>query len=350
MNKKTQVVVASAVILAVAAGGWISFRMHRQTKSFEMSTYAMGSYFEQTVYGDKAQEAAKEAAESVSRLEGEISWKISDSDIAHVDRDAGKGWTSIHPEAASLLRLSLDIAKRSEGAYDPTVLPLSSLWNFDGDVRKVPAAAAIRKAVTRVGYQNLQVRTGESAAALRNSGMGIDLGGIGKGAACDDAVAAYRSAGAVSGIISGGGSSIGLFGKKPDGSPWVIAVRDPNTPNSNANAMGELRLGPGFVSTSGIYEKSFQQNGVTYHHLLNPKTGYPENNGLVSVTVVADQGALSDGLSTACFVLGKERGRELLRHYGADAVMIDRANRVYVTDNLKGRFKITNSKYEYASF
>lgn len=318
-------------------------------KSCACTTYAMGTCFQQTVCGKNAQAAAKAASRNICRLENQISWKVKSSDIARLNQAAGTGEVAVQPETVALLRLSLQISKRSGGAFDPAVLPLSSLWDFDDNTKKVPSPADIANAVPLVRNHGLQVNVSTHTASLQKAGMGIDLGGIGKGAACDDVVAAYRSAGAKSGIVSAGGSSIGLYGKKSDGSPWRIAVRDPATPDSNSDAMGVISLDSGFVSTSGIYEKCFTQNGVFYHHLLNPATGYPQNNGLVSVTVIADGGALSDGLSTACFVLGKEKARALLQSYGAGAVFIDRNNKVFVTGNLNGKFEITNSKYRMAS-
>lgn len=352
MDRKKQIIATAIAICIVVPAALISMRMQgkQDANGYECTTYAMGTCFQQSVYGGNAPAAAMAASQRITDLEDRISWKIKDSDIAHLHRAAGSGEIAVHPETAALLRLSLEIAGESGGAYDPTVLPLSSLWNFDSGSQKVPPGSAVEKARSFVNYRDLQVDRTANTASLRRAEMGVDLGGIGKGAACDDAVAAYRSAKAESGIVSAGGSSIGLFGKKADGSPWRIAVRDPSTPDSDAGSMGVLSIDSGFLSTSGVYEKCFRQNDVLYHHLLDPATGYPEHNGLVSVTVVADGGALSDGLSTACFILGKEKSAALLSRYKAGAILIDQDNHVYVTDNLKGKFEIINRKYENASF
>jgi thiamine biosynthesis lipoprotein len=160
-------------------------------------------------------------------------------------------------------------------------------------------------------------------------------------------VAAYKQAGADYGIVAVGGS-VGVFGTKADRSAWHIAVRDPVSTEEKSASMGSIDLTSGFVSTSGPYEKNFTQNGVLYHHLLDPATGYPKNNGLISVTVVCDNGAMSDALSTACFVLGREKGMALLKNYGADGIFIDNTNKVYVTENLKKNFKIVEKSYTYA--
>ncbi|MCI1981952.1 MAG: FAD:protein FMN transferase [Oscillospiraceae bacterium] len=349
MNRRKTVATVLFAILILILVALIAIWTHfgQREKRYECTNYAMGTYIQQTVYGKKAQEAAKEAAAKIQELEDLISWRKNDSDIGRLNQAAGTKPAVIHEKTAALLRTSLEIAQKSDGAYDPTILPISDLWGFESDNPCVPDSKDIQKFLPDVNYKDLQVSTGSSGstALLKRAMMGIDLGGIGKGAACDEAVAAYRSAGAECGIISAGGSSLGLFGTKADGTPWKIAIRDPNSSDNSVTEMAELNLDSGFVSTSGVYEKKFTQNGITYHHLLNPKTGYPENNGLVSVTVVTPNGALSDGLSTACFVLGLEKGEALLKQYQCEGVFIDRARNVYVTAGLKSRLKIINSKY-----
>ena len=342
-------VILSLIVLAclTAAGAGYFWYRTEQPAAYESSDFAMGTYIQQTVYGKNGEAAAKAALSKIVQLENRISWRIDTSDVARLNEAAGTDWISIDPETASILSASLDVAQKSDGAFDPTVLPVTSLWDFGGGNQHVPAKSDIQKFVKDIDYRNLRVNVKNFTASLKLHSMGIDLGAIGKGAACDDAVAAYRSAGADYGIIAVGGS-IGIYGSKPDGSLWHIAIRDPSTKDSNAGSMGQIDLSSGFVSTSGTYEQTFTENGVTYHHLLNPKTGYPENNGLVSVTIKCDSGALSDALSTACFILGREKGEKLLAEYNAQGVFIDSSNKVYVTDGLKSAFHITGGNYVLA--
>lgn len=318
----------------------------RRALSYECTNYAMGTYIQQTVYGKNREAAAAAAAKSIGELENLISWRMEDSDVAKLNAAAGADWTEIDPRTFSVLKTSLDVAQKSGGAFDPTILPVSSLWDFGGDNQHVPPEREIAEFLPYVDYKNLRVNEADSSASLKSHYMAIDLGGVGKGAACDAAVAAYRKSGADSAVVAAGGS-IGVYGTKAAGTPWRIAVRDPKSSDRNT-AMGRLDLREGFVSTSGTYEKQFTENGVTYHHLLNPKTGYPENNGLVSVTVKAKSGALSDALSTACFVLGREKGEALLKEYGAGGIFIDGSNKVYVTQDLKDSFEITDGRYTSA--
>ena len=346
MKKHRKLIVTLLAVLFILAAVVI-FLWHRygqRAESYQCTNYAMGTYIQQTVYGKNAKTAAAAAAKRINALENEISWRIDGSDINRLNKAAGTDWISIQPETAKMLKMSLDIAQKSGGAFDPTVLPISSMWDFGGSNQHVPAKADIQKFLKDIDYKNLRVNTGNNTASLRNHLMGIDLGAVGKGAACDSAIAAYRSAGADYGIVAAGGS-IGVLGHKADGSPWSIAIRDPTTTDSNAAEMGEISLTSGYVSTSGTYEKCFKQNGILYHHLLNAKTGYPENNGLISVTVVVNNGAVSDALSTACFLLGREKSVSLLKAYNAEAIFIDSKNNVYVSDGLKSKFNITNSKF-----
>ena len=149
----------------------------------------------------------------------------------------------------------------------------------------------------------------------------------------------------VSGAVIAVGGSILLYGSKADGSDWNVAVQNPR--GQDGEAMGLLSLsGTTNVSTSGDYEKYFMQDGKRYHHILDPSTGYPADSGLISVTIVSDSGLLSDGLSTACFVLGKEKGEKLLETYGAEGVFIDQNKKVTVTKGLKDKFTILNKEYK----
>jgi len=346
-NKKTIVLLSALLTVIVALLLFIWIKYGQKAQSYECTNFAMGTYVQQTVYGKNGEAAAKAAAKKIGDLEDLISWRIDGSDISKLNEAAGSDWTKLDAKTIALLQKSLEVAQKSNGAFDPTILPVSSLWDFGGENQQLPTKEEINKYIKYVDYHNLRVNSVDSSASLKLHYMAVDLGGIGKGAACDDAVAAYKQAGADCGIVAVGGS-VGVFGTKADRSAWHIAVRDPVSTEEKSTSMGSIDLTSGFVSTSGPYEKNFTKNGVLYHHLLNPSTGYPENNGLISVTVVCDNGALSDALSTACFVLGREKGMALLKAYGANGIFIDNANKVYITENLKNNFKINEKRYTYA--
>ncbi len=304
-----------------------------------LSTFAMGSYVQQTVWG--GQDSARAANEAIVRLENEISWRVRDSGIARLNASAGKAAVSLGEEAASVMKEALALCQESGGALDITLGAVTQLWSFDENPR-LPQADQLEAALALTGWRGLSLQGDQ--ARLARPGMAVDLGGIGKGAACDAAVESYQTSGVKRAVAAVGGS-IGLYGRKPFGQPWRVAVRNP----LGEGSLGTLELEGGFVSTSGSYEKRFEAQGRSYHHLLDPRTGYPAESGLISVTVWhPESGLASDGLATACFVLGLGEGLELLRKSGGEGVFVDEESNVYLTDGLAGRFTLHAGEFHLA--
>ncbi len=318
--------------------------LDRTEEPYTVTTYAMGSYVQQSVYGKNSETAAVTAADAVQALENKISWRVSGSDIQKLNSAAGKDWTELSADTMEILEIAQDVAEKSGGAFDVTIAPISRLWDFDSERNTVPDSDQIASFLPYVGYEFLRLDTETGAASLKNLNNAVDLGAIGKGAACDVAVEAYAETGADAAIVSVGGS-VGVYGRKESGADWNIAVRDPNTDGT----LGTLTIVSGFVSTSGSYEKSFTLDGTLYHHLLDPATGYPADSGLISVTVLSDSGARSDALATACFVLGLDEGQALLETYGAEGIFIDETGVITITDGLQDRFMLTASGYTLAA-
>ncbi len=328
-------VLAAAGALALMAG--IAVFVLTGDSGHTVTTFSMGSYVQQTVYGRNREEGAKAAAGAALELENLISWRVGESDVGRLNEEAGKEFVTIDPRTEKILSSSLAICEASGGAFDITIAPVSRLWDFDENPH-LPDSALIEEFREKVDYSGLSL-PGDGTAALRYHDTALDLGAVGKGAACDAAVEAYRESGVERGIVAVGGS-VGVYGTKPFGADWVIAVRDPA-----GGSLGTLKLQEGFVSTSGSYEKYFTEQGKTYHHLLDPATGYPAESGLVAVTVKSGEGVLSDGLSTACFVLGLEQSLPLLEEFHAEAIFVTDQHQVYVTQGLWENFSLTAEGY-----
>ena len=343
-QKKIILILAAVLLLLAAAVVFLWSRFGQRAERYQCTNFAMGTNIQQTVYGKEAKAAVTAAAQNIGELENLISWQADGSDADKINQAAGTDWVSIDAKTTKLLQTCLRVSSDSGGAFDPTILPVASLWDFGGSNQHVPEETEIQKYLKYIGFQNFRINAAENTVSLRNHYMGIDLDGVEKGAACDEAVAAYKSSGADCGIIAAG-ASVGTYGTKADGSAWSIAVRDPASFSDNASAMGEISLFSGFVSTVGTYQNSFTKNGILYYPLLNPKTGHPQSNGLVSVTVVSGSGVLSDALANACFILGREKSISLLNKYSAEAIFIDNSNRVFVTESLKAKFTVTNGRY-----
>lgn len=354
--------------LFLLALGLCLFWFARQNAETSLQTFAMGSYVRQTAWGPGGKAAMEAASQAAADLENRISWR-REGDIAKMNSQAGGEPVTVDESTytGELLEELLELCERSGGALDITIGPVSRLWDFDGEPR-VPGEDELKEALALVGHTKLSMESeeymyGEDRAdgshmdclgtryrvSLTEAGMALDLGALGKGAACDAAAEAYRQAG-VRGAVAAVGGSVGLYGEKPGGKAFRVSVRDPK--GDQAGSLGVLELPGGYVSTSGSYEKYFEQNGEKYHHILDPRTGYPAESGLVSVTVWCPPemdwkwpGALSDGLATACFVLGLEDGQKLLEGYGAEGIFVDGDGAIAVTPGLEGRFSLTAPGY-----
>lgn len=284
-----------------------------------------------SVKGRGASPAAENAMKIISDLERRcISRTAEGSDISRVN---ASGRAEISAETEEILNSSLDICRKSGGALDIGLGALSGLWSVKTGNR--PPEAALVTPLAGEKYTNIKCEGGFAEAG---NGAVIDLGSVGKGAACDAVYKAFKNSKVKTAVLAVGGS-IMLYGDRD----FTIGIASPE--KGSADYMAKLTLGECFVSTSGTYERYFDYGGVRYHHILDPKTGYPVQNGLVSVTVVADSGLLSDALSTACFVLGVEKGAELAKEYGCETVFITDSGEVLVSDGLKGKIELTDSRF-----
>ena len=386
-------------------------------QEYSKTDFVMSTVLSEKIYGTK--DVTQDIKEELDKLEKEqLSWREDSSIVSKINADAQKGTkTKLDSDMTSWVEDSLELAKRSNGAFDPTIGRLTRLWNIEGDNPKVPSKQEIKNTLKDTGYTKIHLekvetqntdttkknvdkdikdntdKNGDAAKDTYNNTINsiaqntgdnmvnneanntpdntalneerleptdkktntdesissiyiedqctLDLGAVGKGIACDVAQNYLKQQKEVSGAVIAVGGSILLYGSKVDGTNWNVAVQNPR--GKDGEAMGVLSLsGTTNVSTSGDY---FMQNGKRYHHILDPSTGYPAESSLISVTVVSDNGLLSDGLSTACFVLGKEKGERLLETYGAEGVFIDQNKKVTVTKGLKDKFTILNEEY-----
>ena len=262
----------------------------------------------------------------IQRLERLFSVTIPKSDIARINAANG-GAVEVSPETAELLRLSLEYAELSSGAFDVTLRPVTALWNFSADAPSVPDTAVLAAAVQTVDYRHLTV----SGTTVVLSEGALDLGGIAKGYVADRVRELLLQNGVTSALIDLGGNIVTVGSKQ--GEPWRIGVKDPaNTEQLRAVIESEDLS----VVTSGVYERGFTLDGVRYHHLLSPKTGMPVQNGLASVTIACESSVRADALSTACFVLGEPEATVLLSKLdGVEALFIRNDGTVSATDGLR---------------
>lgn len=312
-----------------------------RTEYYTSVDTAMGTIIRQSIYSADG-DLTGEVEGIIDSLENDtLSWRIAESEIAGINASAGSGIpTNLSEKLKEDLIMCLSVSEKSNGAFDITVGEIAKLWNIDewvanGDSEaQLPGQGEIEAALLASGYEKINLN-GDKISLPAN--MSLNLGAVGKGIACDE-IAEYLADKKVSGAVISVGGSILTYGKKPDGTPWTVGIVNPE---NTAEVLGTLSLsGQWCVSTSGDYERYVEVDGVRYHHILNPKTGYPADSGLKSVTILCKSGILSDALSTACFVLGKEEGMKLAEAYGVEALFVDNAGEIFMTEGMKEVFTL----------
>lgn len=303
------------------------------------TVFAMDTFITVTAYcGDGTLE---KVGRLVTELDGELSRTKADSDIGRLNASGTDGVT-VGDDTAELLKAALAYCAESDGVFDITIAPVTELWNVTGDSPRVPSPAEIADAMLCVGYKYLTVEGNEAKFAYE--GMSCDLGGIAKGFAADKAVELLKSDGVSSAMLQVG-SSVYILGEKPDGSAYVVGIRDPE---GGANDyVGTVKLKDKYITSSGDYERYFEVGGKRYCHIFDTALGYPTDNDLHSVTVVTDNGAEGDYLSTALFCMGLESGLRKCQNDGISALFITKDKRIFTVGADFAEFELTNGDYTY---
>jgi len=344
MTRVRIIVLAALTALVLTACGGPA-----KEQSASRQIIAMDTAMTFNLYGATGDETITAMVEEIQRLESVLSRTDPFSEVGFLNRMPGEN-VEVGAEVCGLIEQARGFTEATGGAFDITVAPVVEAWGFTADSYRVPEREELNALLTGVGMEH--VHTDGSAARL-DGGTRIDLGGIAKGYASDCLTEIFETSGAERGWVSLGGN-VAAWGTRPDGTPWRVGVRDPKCTEQEA-LVGTIGLENAFAVTSGGYERFFEENGRIYHHILDPQTGYPADNGLVSVTVVADctvegSGTMCDALSTALFVMGEEAALELWRNsgYEFDLVLVTEDGRVVVTNGIAAEFLETEgSGYTY---
>ena len=243
----------------------------------------------------------------------------------------------ISEDLAALLSEGLSITKESDGAFDIAIAPLTSLWDFTAEDPKVPDDADIQNALPLCSSDGVTINGQD--IILPSDDIQFDVGAIAKGYIADRLKDFLVKKGVNSAIINLGGNVL-CIDSKPDGTPFKVGIQKPFADRNETEAVMDI-TGKSVVS-SGIYERCFKQNGKLYHHILNPKTGYPYDNGLISVTIISDQSVDGDALSTTCFALGLDEGLKFAEKKGVQAVFITEDYELHYTDGFQDEIKVTD--------
>ena len=306
---------------------------NEEDKSESRDIFAMDTYMTLTAYGKNAKKALDEAVDEINNIEQLVSTGIDSSEVSQINKN-GKG--SVSETTGYLIKRSKEIYDSTNGVFDITIYPIMQAWGFPTENYCVPGKKELKKLRGLMGADHVLYDEKKQEVTLNKEGMKIDLGGIAKGYTSSKVMDIFKENGISSAVISLGGNVQTLNGK-PDGSDWRVAVENPADTGSY---IGVLSIKDKAVITSGGYERYFKQDGKTYHHIIDPATGYPANNGLTSVTIVSDDGTLADGLSTSLFIMGSEKAQKYWKEHSDefDTILVKDDGSILVSEGIADYF------------
>ena len=295
--------------------------------------FAMDTYMTVKAYGSNGDAAVDAAVDEINRLDALLSTGKKDSEIGQINANNGG---QLSEDGAVLMERSLELYKSTNGAFDVAIYPVMKAWGFTDGNYQVPDADTLKATLELVDPSLIDYDKETSTVSFKKDGVQIDLGGIAKGYTSSRIMDIYKEKGVTSGLVNLGGNAQ-VFGTKPDDSLWRVAVQ---SPDSEDEYLGVLETKDKAIITSGGYERYFEKDGVTYHHIIDPSTGYPADNGLISVTIVSADGTLADGLSTSLFVMGKDKATDYWKAHSDefDMILLTDDEKLYVSEGIKDSF------------
>lgn len=334
MKKRILCALLSLVLCACALAG-----CKKQPELREFTTFAMDTAISFTFYcedGNRTGQAYTAMASGLSDLDSLLSVTREDSDISRVNGAGGQP-VEVDDWTALVLSRALELCKVTGGALDITAYPAVKAWGFTQEEHRVPSEEELAELAAKIDWSAVKL---EGNTVTLPAGMELDLGAVAKGYAGDWLAKDARGNGITSTLLDLGQSTLVAVGSKPGGKPWRIGVVDPAQPE---NYFAVVELQDMAMGTSGGYQRYFEQDGVTYWHILDPDTAAPARSGLASVTVVAPSALTCDGLSTALFVMGLEKGTQFWRDHPElefDVIFVTEDGGIYRTAGLEGRFSL----------
>ena len=311
------------------------------------SEFVLGTVCSITLYDQKKEQEGvyNDIFTRLREIENLMSVNISNSDVSKINAAAGAAPVQVHEDVFKVIERAVFFAQVSDGAFDPSVGPLVSLWGINSDNPQVPPRTAIERTIPLINWRYIDLDKQTNSVFLRRQFMALDLGAIAKGYAADETAAIIKNAGIKRAVIDLGGNIV-ILGEKKDASPWRIGIQNPNA--RRGEYIGVIQI-PSIATeqtivTSGVYERFFVSQGRRYHHLFSPSSGYPAENGLLSATVIGSVSMDADALSTAVFVLGYDKGVKLIETMpGVSAIFVFEDNSVRITSGAD--FSLTDTSF-----
>jgi thiamine biosynthesis lipoprotein len=308
------------------------------------SEYVLGTICTINLYNRGTARVYRNIFARLRAIENEMSANMAGTGVDAINQQAGIGPVTVHEDLIDVIESALRYAELSGGAFDPTVGPLVKLWGIGDDTARVPGDDEIDRALALINWRDVVVDRKARTVFLRKPGMAIDLGAIAKGYAADEAVRIIKKA-RIPGAIVDLGGNIFAYGEKEGGLPWKVGVQNPQL--NRGSYFGILELRNKTIVTSGVYERFLEtDDGTRYHHILSVRDGYPVENGLLAVTIIADTSMDADALSTSVFALGYEEGAALIEGLdGVEAIFVFDDMRVRGTSGALTNFTLSDNEF-----
>lgn len=296
------------------------------------------------VYHENVEEIVEEAFQYMQEMESLLSTNLKGSDVYKINQNAGKKPVQVKPQTFEIIKKAIQVAEESHGLFDITIGALTNLWQIGSEDARKPSDEEIQKALTKIDYKKIKLDESNLTVFLEEEGMALELGGISKGY-IGSGVANYFQAHDITTAIINLGGNVVVMGTSPSNDQgWNVGVQDPD--QSRGEIVGAQRVINAAVVTSGIYERVLVVDGESYHHIMDPRTGYPLENEVSAVTVFAPTSFEGDSYSTALFMLGIEEGIEFINSKeGFEVVYIDKDHGVHLSEGIKDSFELLNESY-----
>ena len=307
----------------------------------------LGTVITAQAYGVNAEESLNLAFDRVREIEKKMSLHLAESQVGHINQNAGKKPVSISTDTYFVIQTALDYAEKTNGSFNPVIGNIVELWGIGTENARIPSIEEINMFLPYLDYKQLILTKDPYTAYLTSDMIKLDLGAIAKGYAGDEMARILLENGVSSALLNLGGNVV-VIGKKPNNTPWSIGIQNPLEPE-RGELVGVLNIQDTSVVTSGSYERFFEQDGTRYHHIMDPATGYPAENGIISSTIITPNSAQADALSTAVYILGKEKGLALIESLpNVEAVLITSDQNIYTSSGVKeGLFTLISEEYIY---
>lgn len=308
------------------------------------SDFLLGTVVEITLYDKQDETIIDNAFKRISEIEAKMTINNAEtSEIIALNNAAGVKPVKVSPDTFDVLERGRYYSEATKGRFDITVGSIVKLWNIGTEYAAVPDPTILEQKRELINYNKLILDRQNLTAYLEDKGMQVDLGAIAKGYAADEVAKVLVENGVKHAIINLGGNVLTVGGNMQD-KPWKIGIQDPFNPRGDY--IGVVTVQDETVVTSGTYERYFEKDGKKYHHILDPRTGYPADNDIASVSVITKKSVDGDGNSTSLLLLGLDEGLKFVEQEGFDAIFITYDKKVYVTPNIKDRFTVTNPEFK----